>query len=164
MQEVVELVVFALIALLVGTGLVWLSGWILGLVGTLLTWLAGLVWSLLRFLVPVAVVAGLVYLLVQFLTRSGERVARGPQEQPPTPPSPWTMSKEPPVADEAGSTATQTTDEAPAAAATDAAIDEPVAPDGAGASEAPEGAEAPSADDAAMEDEGSDRKRDDASG
>lgn len=95
MQEVVELVVFALIALLVGTGLVWVSGWLLGLVGTLLTWLAGLVWSLLRFLVPVAIVAGVVYLLVQFLTRSGEKVARGPQEQPPTPPSPWTMSAEP---------------------------------------------------------------------
>ena len=95
MQEVVELVVFALIALLVGTGLVWLSGWILGLVGTVLTWFAGLVWSLLRFLVPVAIVAGLVYLLVQFLSRSGEKVARGPQVQPATPPSPWTMSKDP---------------------------------------------------------------------
>lgn len=106
MQEVVELVVFALIALLVGTGLVWLSGWILGLVGTVLTWLAGLVWSLLRFLVPVAIVAGVVYLLVQFLTRSGEKVARGPQEQPPTPPSPWTMSKEPPEVVPEGADAT----------------------------------------------------------
>lgn len=96
MQEVVELVVFALIALLVGTGLVWVSGWLLGLVGTVLTWFAGLVWSLLRFLVPIAVVAGLVYLLVQFLSRSGEKVARGPQTQPPTPPSPWTMSKDGP--------------------------------------------------------------------
>lgn len=97
MQEVVELVVFALIALLVGTGLIWVSGWLLGLIGTVFTWFAGLVWSLLRFLVPVAVVAGLVYLLVQFLSRSGERVARGPQEQPPTPPSPWTMSKDGPA-------------------------------------------------------------------
>jgi len=89
LQEVVELAVFALIALLVGTGLVWLSGWLLSLAGLVLTWFAGLVWSLLRFLVPVAVVAGLVYVLVQFLTRSGQRVAGTPQEQPMTPPSPW---------------------------------------------------------------------------
>jgi predicted lipid-binding transport protein (Tim44 family) len=96
-QEVVELVVFALIALLVGTGLVWLAGWILGLAGTLLTWLAGLVWSLLRFLVPIALVAGAVYLLVRLMNRSAEKVAREPQEQPMTPPSPWNMSKEPPA-------------------------------------------------------------------
>jgi predicted lipid-binding transport protein (Tim44 family) len=128
MQEVVELVVFALIALLIGTGLVWLAGWILGLVGTVLTWLAGLVWSLLRFLVPVAVVAGLVYLLVQFLTRSGERVARGPQEQPPTPPSPWTMSKEPPAPaagpTEASAASATTEADPPAESAPDASGDE----------------------------------------
>jgi predicted lipid-binding transport protein (Tim44 family) len=101
-QEVVELVVFALIALLVGTGLVWLAGWILGLAGTLLTWLAGLVWSLLRFLVPIALVAGAVYLLVRLMNRSAEKVAREPQEQPMTPPSPWNMSKEPPAPHPAG--------------------------------------------------------------
>lgn len=94
MQEVVELVVFALIALLVGTGVVWLAGWLLGLVGTVLTWLAGLVWSLLRFLVPIAVVAGAVYLLVKLMNRSAEKVAREPQAQPATPPSPQTRARE----------------------------------------------------------------------
>lgn len=59
-QEMVELVVFGLIALLVGTGLLWLAGWLLGAVGTVFTWLAGLVWALLRFIVPVALIAGLV--------------------------------------------------------------------------------------------------------
>lgn len=103
MQEVVELVIFALIALLVGTGVVWLAGWMLGLVGTALTWLAGLVWSLLRFLVPIAVVAGAVYLLVKLMNRSAERVAGEPQKQPATPPSPWTMSKEPKEASEEAS-------------------------------------------------------------
>ena len=160
MQEVVELVVFALIALLVGTGLVWLSGWILGLVGTLLTWLAGLVWSLLRFLVPVAVVAGL---LVQFLTRSGERVARGPQEQPPTPPSPWTMSKEPPVAGDAGTAETQASDEPEETAEAGVSADEASAPDDAVASEPAERADGPAEVDDATEDEESDRRRDDAS-
>lgn len=124
MQEVVELVIFALIALLVGTGVVWLAGWMLGLVGTVLTWLAGLVWSLLRFLVPIAVVAGAVYLLVKLMNRSAERVAGEPQKQPATPPSPWTMSKEP---EEASGSAAPDAGEAsassPAAAASGSAPD-----------------------------------------
>jgi len=126
MQEVVELVIFALIALLVGTGVVWLAGWLLGLVGTVLTWLAGLVWSLLRFLVPIAVVAGAVYLLVKLMNRSAERVAGEPQKQPATPPSPWTMSKEPGKAEQAS-------DEAPAGeagAAAGAESGEPAATSG----------------------------------
>lgn len=85
MQEIVELLVFALIALLVGTGVVWLTGWLLGLAGTLLTWLAGLVWSLLRFVVPIALVAGVVYLLVRLMNRSAEQVARDPSSQGTTP-------------------------------------------------------------------------------
>lgn len=96
LQEVVELVVFALVAVIIGTGAVWLSGWILGLVGTVLTWLAGLVWALLRFLVPVALVAGAVYLLVRYLNdRNG---ADASAEGAGAPPSPWTMSAEGPGA------------------------------------------------------------------
>lgn len=65
LQEVAELVVFGLIALLIGTGLLWLGGWALSLVGLLLKSLAGLLWLLLRYIVPVAIVAGLVYFLVK---------------------------------------------------------------------------------------------------
>src|SRR5690606_5044328 len=54
LQEVVELVVFGLIALLIGTGLLWLVGWILSLGGIVLKAIAGLLWLLLRFVVPVA--------------------------------------------------------------------------------------------------------------
>ncbi|MDR9391420.1 MAG: hypothetical protein RI554_05260, partial [Trueperaceae bacterium] len=90
LQEVVELVVFALVAVIIGTGAVWLSGWVLGLLGTVLTWLAGLVWALLRFLVPVALVAGAVYLLVRYLNdRNGADAAPAGAGAPP---SPWTMS------------------------------------------------------------------------
>lgn len=67
LQEVVELVVFGLVALLVGTGLLWLVGWLLSLGGLLLKAVAGLLWLLLRFVVPVALVAGLVYFLVKAL-------------------------------------------------------------------------------------------------
>lgn len=65
LQEVVELVVFGLIALLLGTGLLWLVGAVFGLVGTVLGWLAGLLWALLRFVVPVALIAGAAVLLVR---------------------------------------------------------------------------------------------------
>lgn len=63
----VELVVFGLIALLLGTGVLWLAGWLLGAVGTVLLWLAGLIWALLRFIVPVALIAGLVVLVVRMV-------------------------------------------------------------------------------------------------
>ncbi len=74
LQEVVELVVFGLIALLIGTGVLWLGGWVLGWVGLLLKFLAGLIWWLLRFIVPVAIVAGLIYFVVRVL--QGDRSAR----------------------------------------------------------------------------------------
>ena len=71
LQEVVELVVFGLIALLIGTGLLWLVGWVLSLGGIVLKAIAGLLWLLLRFVVPVAIVAGLVYFLVKMLQDRG---------------------------------------------------------------------------------------------
>ncbi len=65
LQEYVELVVFGLVALLVGTGLLWLVGWVLSIGGVALKWVAGLLWNLLRFIVPVAIAGGLVYFLVK---------------------------------------------------------------------------------------------------
>lgn len=72
LQEVVELVVFGLVALLIGTGLLWVVGWVLSLGGLLLKAIAGLLWLLLRFVVPVAIVAGLVYFLVKALQGRNE--------------------------------------------------------------------------------------------
>jgi hypothetical protein len=66
LQEIVELVVFGLIALLIGTGVLWLLGAVFGLVGTVFGWLAALLWGLLSFLVPVALVAGAVVLIVRW--------------------------------------------------------------------------------------------------
>ena len=71
LQEVVELVVFGLVALLIGTGLLWVVGWVLSLGGLLLKALAGLLWLLLRFVVPVAIVAGIVYFIVKALQGRG---------------------------------------------------------------------------------------------
>lgn len=78
LQEVAELVVFGLIALLIGTGLLWLGGWALSLVGLLLKSLAGLLWLLLRYIVPVAIVAGLVYFLVRAAQGRQPEVAGAP--------------------------------------------------------------------------------------
>ncbi len=75
LQEVVELVVFGLVALLVGTALVWVLGWVLSLGGALFKALAGLLWLLLRFIVPIAIVAGLVYFLVKALQGRGTEAA-----------------------------------------------------------------------------------------
>ncbi len=68
LQEVVELVVFGLIALLVGTGLLWLVGWLLGIVSVVFTAVAGWVWQLLRFVIPVALVAGVIYFIYRLIT------------------------------------------------------------------------------------------------
>jgi hypothetical protein len=72
-QEIIELAVFGFVALLIGTGFLWLAGWVLGGVGWLLQLISGLLWALLRFIVPVAVIAGLVYLLVRWLQGQGRR-------------------------------------------------------------------------------------------
>jgi uncharacterized membrane protein len=72
-QEIVELLVFGLIALLIGTGLLWLAGWAFDLLGVLLKFFAALIWSLLRFIVPVAVVAAIVYALVRLFQQQRER-------------------------------------------------------------------------------------------
>ena len=74
-QEIVELLVFGLIALLIGTGLLWLAGWIFDLVGVLFKFFAALIWSLLRFIVPVAVGAAIVYALVRLIQQQREKSA-----------------------------------------------------------------------------------------
>ena len=72
-QEIIELLVFGLIAVLIGTGLLWVVGWVIGGLGALFKIIAGLIWSLLRFVVPIAVVGAAVYALVRLL--QGQRGA-----------------------------------------------------------------------------------------
>ncbi|ADI15279.1 hypothetical protein [Truepera radiovictrix] len=75
LQEIVELVVFALVALLVLTGVLWFTGWLVGLLGMVFIWAAGLLWSLLRWLVPIAIIIAAVYALVRLLQRQSQRAA-----------------------------------------------------------------------------------------
>ena len=69
LQEVIELVVFGLIALLVGTGILWLLGWLMGIGSVVFTFIAGLIWALLRFIIPVAIVAGVLFFIYKLFTR-----------------------------------------------------------------------------------------------
>jgi hypothetical protein len=149
LQEYVELVVFGLVALLVGTGLLWLVGWALSLGGVALRWVAGLLWTLLRFIVPVAIAGGLVYFLVK--AAQDRKPATAPAPAPaagPTPPPPPPST---PVVDDAPATSSST----PSTAST--------APPSAAA---PEGAspahelEAEAAEAQAVDTEGEDRSED----
>jgi predicted lipid-binding transport protein (Tim44 family) len=99
-QEIVELVVFGLIALLLGTGLLWLAGWLFGAVGTVFSWLAGLIWALLRFIVPVALIAAVVVLVVRLVRSNAQPGASAPAPAPnpapaPAPPPPAPQASDP---------------------------------------------------------------------
>lgn len=71
-QEIVELVAFGLIAVIVGTGVLWLAGALLGLAGSLLQWLAWLLWLVLRYIIPVAVIVAAVYALIKLAQRQSQ--------------------------------------------------------------------------------------------
>ena len=112
LQEIIELVVFGLIALLLGTGLIWLVGWILGLTGLLLKFVAGLIWSLLRFIIPIAVGAAVVYALVRLIQNQSRgkpppaatpTAAPTPVQQPPSPPPHEELSESEETEGDAGS-------------------------------------------------------------
>ena len=75
-QEIVELVVFGAIALLIGTGLLWLTGWIFSGLGWLFQGVAGLLWRLLIVLVPIVLVIGLIYWLVNMYIARHRRLMR----------------------------------------------------------------------------------------
>lgn len=67
LQEIAELVVFGLIALLVGTGLIWLLGGLFKVLSSVFFWLSGLLWVLLKFIIPIALVLGVVFFLVRLV-------------------------------------------------------------------------------------------------
>jgi hypothetical protein len=103
LQEVVELVVFGLIALIIGTGILWLLGWLLGIVGIVFKFVAGLIWVLLRFIIPVAIVAGVIYFIVRVIMNQGKKPVIA------SPPSASSTSLSAPAA--TGSAASQATPE-----------------------------------------------------
>ena len=63
-QKTLEVVVKGFVAAIVGLAGLWVLGWVFTFVGSVLIGLAGIVVTLLKFLVPVAVVAAIVYFVV----------------------------------------------------------------------------------------------------
>jgi hypothetical protein len=88
LQEVIELVVFGLIALLIGTGLLWFVGWLLGIVSVVFTTIAGWIWQLLRFIIPVALAAGVIFFIYRLLTKRDKKVTTVSSTQSVTPVTP----------------------------------------------------------------------------
>ncbi|UCH25342.1 MAG: hypothetical protein JSV66_15640 [Trueperaceae bacterium] len=105
LQEIIELVVFGLIALLVGTGLLWVLGWLFDIVGIVFRFAAGLIWQLLRFVVPIAIIAGAVYGVVWLVQnrRKPRTVAPPPVPVSPSPPLETAPTTEPAAATESAS-------------------------------------------------------------
>ena len=68
-QEIIELVVFGLIALVVGMLVIWGVGWVFTFLGWLFRIIGVFLWTILKFVIPIAIVAGVVYLLVRLITR-----------------------------------------------------------------------------------------------
>lgn len=68
-QEIIELVVFGLIALVVGMLVIWGVGWVFTFLGWLFRIVGAFLWTILKFVIPIAIVAGVVYLLVRLITR-----------------------------------------------------------------------------------------------
>ena len=72
-QEIIELLVFALVALLIGTGLLWVVGWLFGILGFVLREVAEFVWFLLKYIIPVAVIIAAVYALIKLAQNQSSR-------------------------------------------------------------------------------------------
>lgn len=66
-QEIVELAIFGVIALAIGTGLLWVLGYVLQAVGWLSTKIAGWIWLPVRFLLLIAIVVIAVYFIWKFI-------------------------------------------------------------------------------------------------
>ncbi len=75
-QEVLELVVIGLVALVVGMLLLWGAGWVFTFLGWLLRLVGSFIWLLLRFIIPIAIVAGIVYLIVRLVTNQQKSRAK----------------------------------------------------------------------------------------
>ena len=73
LEEILEWVVLGLLVAVVALVAFWLGGWLFVLLGKIFLAVSKLIVALLYFLVPALLVAGIVYLLVQWLSRKGSK-------------------------------------------------------------------------------------------
>jgi len=85
LQEILELVVFGLIAIVVGMLLLWGAGWVFTWLGLLLRYLGGFIWLILKYIIPVAIVALVVYFLVKLVMNQQNKPAAASSDASATP-------------------------------------------------------------------------------
>lgn len=73
LEEILEWVVLGLLLAVLALVVLWLGGWLFVFLGKVFLFLSKLIVSLLYFLVPALIVAGVVYLLVQWLSRRSKK-------------------------------------------------------------------------------------------
>ncbi len=74
-QKTLEVVVKGFVGAIVALAGLWVLGWLFTFLGSILIGLAGIVVALLKFLVPVAVIAAIVYFFVSQLQSSGKNIS-----------------------------------------------------------------------------------------
>jgi len=80
-QKTLEVAVKALIGIVIGLVALWILGWVFTFIGGILLGLAGLIAGILRFLVPVAVLAAVVYLVARAVQNGRSAEAAAPTAQ-----------------------------------------------------------------------------------
>ena len=73
LEEILEWVVLGLLLAVLALVVLWLGGWLFVFLGKVFLLLSKLIVSLLYFLVPALIVAGAVYLLVQWLSKRSKK-------------------------------------------------------------------------------------------
>lgn len=73
LQEIVELIIFGLLALLIGTGLLWVFGQILKFVGWLFIKISWILWLLLKYILPIAIAAGIIFFIVRYFVGRSQK-------------------------------------------------------------------------------------------
>ncbi len=73
-QKTLEVVVKGFVGAIVALAGLWVLGWLFTFVGSILIGLAGIIVALLKFLVPVAVIAAIIYFFVSQLQSSNSSV------------------------------------------------------------------------------------------
>ncbi len=81
-QKTLEVVVKGFVGAIVALAGLWVLGWLFTFLGSILIGLAGIVVALLKFLVPVAVIAAIVYFFVSQLQSSTTSVQARVQPKP----------------------------------------------------------------------------------
>lgn len=69
LQDILEWVVLGLLIVVAVLVLLWVGGWLFSFLGAILKGLAGFIWVVLKLLVPILIVAAVVYFILRFVQK-----------------------------------------------------------------------------------------------